>query len=440
MAKLTGELVFEDSPEYEKARQDLIKLYQSYPYVIVFARNVEDVRNAVWWSRERNVALRVRGGRCSIEGWSNVNNGVVLDISQLKDITIDAKRRKVRVGAGVLQGELTNALSDTGFYTALGDEYILGLIGVLLGGGIGLLSRHKGPGCDSLREVTLVLADGSVVTANSREHADLFFACRGGGGGNFGVVTSFVMELYVAPTRVVSFSATWPTLDFFHVYDRWQHWAPFVKDDRLSSKIESHEDVIDVKGVFLGTLAELGDMLHPMQTVAVGDWTVTEMPFAQWFHGAPSAEQPFQKYSPMWMFDPIPQQGLVAIYKHLKAAPSRQSNFFSLAWGGATHNVPDSGTAFPNSHRRALFYSEPGAEWSNPANNAYALSWVATLRQQLQDFFHGGYVNVVDRSIAQYGAEYYGRKNYGRLQRIKKRYDPDNVFHFEQSVPVCQQK
>jgi FAD/FMN-containing dehydrogenase len=388
------------------------------------------------WSREQDVTLRVRGGRCSIEGWSNINNGVVLDISRLKDIEIDTKHRKVHVGAGVLQGELTNALSDTGYYTALGDEYILGLIGVLLGGGIGLLSRHKGPGCDSLLEVSIVLADGSLVKASRKRNRDLFFACRGGGGGNFGVVTSFVMKLYVAPQVVVSFTATWPTSQFFEVYDTWQHWAPVVKDNRLSSKIESHQDVINLKGVFLGTEAELGDMLAPIQAVAGGTWTVMEVPFSQFFHGAPSVEQPFQKYSPMWMFKPIPQQGLVAINQHLQTAPTLQSNFFSLAWGGATHHVPKGGTAFPKSHRHAIFYSEPGAEWSDSSSTAYALSWVESLRLQLEKFFHGGYVNVVDRSISQYGEEYYGRKNYAKLQRIKQRYDEDNVFHFEQSVPL----
>ena len=176
MMELTGELVFANSPNYEAARQDLIKLYQSYPFVIVFALRAQDVRNALKWSRKNDVTLRIRGGRNSTEGWSNLTNGLVLDISRLKSIEIDAKSRTVHVGAGVTQGELTNSLSETGFYTALGDEGILGLIGVLLGGGIGLLSRHKGPGCDSLVETTMVLADSQVVKANNRQNQDLFWA------------------------------------------------------------------------------------------------------------------------------------------------------------------------------------------------------------------------------------------------------------------------
>lgn len=437
MTELTGKLVFVGNPKYEAARQNLIKLYQSYPYVIVFARKVDDVRNAIKWSREKNVTLRIRGGRNSTEGWCSIDNGIVLDISRFKNIDIDAKRLTVRVGAGVTQGELTNALSNTGFYTALGDEGILGTTGVLLGGGIGLLSRHKGPGCDSLTEVTTVLADDRVVTANADENSDLFFASRGGGGGNLGVVTSFAMQLYVAPKFVVVWECVFPLTEFFTAYDTWQRWAPQVKDTRLSSKCEVFNKRIDIRGIFLGSEKDLDNLLAPIKAVPNGTCTQTQMPFSQWFQSKPSVEQPFQKYSPMWVHKPFPRAALQAIYDHALTAPSDQSSFFSLAWGGHTRKVPKEGTAFPKSHRKAIFYCEPGAQWSDPTINAQALTWVESLRLKLEPFFCGGYVNVLDRSISQYGEQYYGRKNFARLQRIKAEYDPHNVFHFEQSIPKC---
>jgi hypothetical protein len=436
MTQLTGEVVFAGDPQYPEARQDLIKLYQSYPYVIVFVKQTQDVCNAIAWSREHDVTLRIRSGRCSTEGWSNINNGIVLDVSRLKNIEMDTKSRVVRVGSGVTQGELTNALSKTGFYTALGNEGILGLVGVILGGGIGLLSRLKGPGCDSLVEATMVLANGSVVTCNTSRNRDLFWASRGGGGGNFGVVTSLTMRLYVAPKVVVVWEALFPLTEFFAAYDTWQTWAPFVKDTRLSSNCSVFNNRVDIKGIFFGSKEELGNLLAPIKSVPNGTITETEKPFSEWFVSNPGVEQPFQKYSPMWIFRPFPPKALQIIYDRMLVAPSDQSNFFSLAWGGHTHQVPEGGTAFPFSHRKAIFYSEFGAEWADPKIDADAFSWVETSRLQLSPFFHGGYVNVLDRSISQYGEQYYG-ENYERLQRIKKQCDPENVFHFEQGVPLC---
>lgn len=452
MTELTGKLVFVGDPKYEAARQNLIKLYQSYPYVIVFAKNVCDVRNAIKWSRENNVTLRIRGGRNSTEGWCSIDNGIVLDVSRLKDIDIDTKNRMVRVGAGVTQGELTDALSNTGFYSALGDEGILGMIGVLLGGGIGLLSRHKGPGCDSLLQTEMVLADSSIVTTDLNENSDLFWMNRGGGGGNVGVVTSFAMQLYVAPKFVVVWECVFPLSgsagsagsagfdDFFTVYNTWQRWAPKVKDTRLSSKVEVFNNRVDIKGIFLGSEAELGDLLEPIEEAAkaTGGTCIQEQkPFSEWFVSKPSVEQPFQKYSPMWVFKLFPRSALQSIYNHALTAPSDQSSFFSLAWGGSTREVPPGGTAFPRKHRKAIFYAEPGAQWADAKINAQAFTWVESLRFELSPFFSGGYVNVLDRSIAQYGKEYYGRKHFARLQRIKAERDPNNVFHFEQSIPVC---
>src|SRR5436305_3944380 len=107
------------------------------------------------------------------------------------------------------------------------------------------------------------------------------------------------------------------------------------------------------------------------------------------------------------------------------------------AWGGQTRKVPKGGTAFPRSHRKAIFYCEPGAEFSDPTITAKALDWVETLRLELTPYFNGGYVNVLDRRISQYGKQYYGEKNFRTLQDIKKKYDPTNLFKFEQSLPVC---
>lgn len=329
---LTGDLVFVDDPRYPLARQDFIKLYQSYPYVICFVQRKRDVQTALAWAKRHNVSVRIRSGRNSTEGWSNINNGIVIDVSQLKQIDIDIKNRVVHVGAGVTQGELTNALSSTGFFTALGNEGILGLVGVVLGGGIGLLSRNKGPGCDSIMEMTTVLADGQIILANAHKHRDLFWASRGGGGGNFGVVTSFDMKLYKAPKLVVAWQGIWPVTSFFDVFDTWQRWAPYSPDSRLSSNISVFRKQIVIKGIFLGSSKELGNQLEPIQSVPNStSFTITEQPFSQWFVSVPGSEQPFQKYSPMWVHRPFGRLALQSVYNQMLKAPSDESNFFALA-------------------------------------------------------------------------------------------------------------
>jgi hypothetical protein len=437
--KLTGDLVYPDDPRYAAASQSLIQLYPQWPRVIVFVKDpIKDVRNAIKWSIENDVTIRIRGGRCSTECWSTITNGIVCDISQLKKIQIDEKARKVYIEAGVTQGEITNFLTNTGWYTALGNEGILGLCGVLLGGGIGLLSRHKGPGCDSLVETKTVLSNGRIVKANKNKNKELFWAQRGGGGGNFGVVTSFAMRLYKAPALVVVWSAVFPLSNFFQAYDTWQRWAPYVKDTRLSSNNSVYSDRMEIHGIFLGSQQQLGNLLQPILSLPGGTFTVTEKPFNQWFVSTPSTEQPYQKYSPHWFAKPLPRKALQAIYNHMLVAPSPQSNFFSLAWGGHTRKIPKGGTAFPKSHRQAIMYAEPGAEWNDSKIIPQALSWVETLHLELQRYSIGAYVNVLDRSISEYGEQYYGKKNYAKLQGIKKKYDPKNVWHFEQSVPTCQ--
>jgi hypothetical protein len=219
------------------------------------------------------------------------------------------------------------------------------------------------------------------------------------------------------------------------VFDYWQRWAPFVKDTRLSSNCSVFQDRLDIKGIFLGSEQQLGDLLDGIKRLP-GTFTQTEKAFSQWFVSHRARNNLFKSTLLDGYHKPIPREGLKAIYNHVLVAPSPQSNFFALAWGGHTRIVPKGGTAFPKSHRKALFYAEPGVEFSDVKITAQALDWVETLRLQLSPYFKGGYCNVLDRAILQYGKEYYGKRNYEKLQKIKKKYDPTNVFHFEQSVAV----
>jgi hypothetical protein len=363
-----------------------------------------------------------------------LNNGLTIDVSELKNVVIDYKKEVVHVGAGLTQAEITNALTNTGFFTATGNEGILGFVGVVLGGGIGLLSRIKGIGCYSLLETKTVVTCGKcdvkLITANEKQHQDLLWANRGGGGGNFGIVTEYTMQLYKQPEFITTWEVVFPFTSFFDAYDAWQKWAPFA-DKRLSSNNTFTQASVDIKGIFMGTEAQLGNLLDPITSVPGAVLTVTQIPFTTFYHLTTPPEEPFLKFSPMVIYRILPREALEIIRGFVATAPSTKSNFFSLALGAAARCLPKGGAAFP--FRKAIMYTECGAEWSDPLIIPQALTWIEQFRLAMLPYFNGGYVNVICAEISNYQEEYYG-KNTKKLERVKAKYDPHDVFHFEQSI------
>src|SRR3984957_8219270 len=198
--KLTGEVVGPGDSGYEAARVGWNRLYSRYPQAIVFCNVTEDVINAVAWARRERIALRARSGRHSLDGWSSLDGGLVVDVSQMKSIAIDRTAGTATVGTGVTQKEIVPALGQHGFVIPTGSEGGVGLGGVVLGGGFGLLTRNLGLASDNLLAAEVVVPDGprsaKIVQANEHSNSDLLWACRGGGGGNFGIATSYTLKLH----------------------------------------------------------------------------------------------------------------------------------------------------------------------------------------------------------------------------------------------------
>ena len=180
-AQLTGRVIHPDSPTYTKARTDWDGFYRSYPLVIVFAETTEDVVNAITWARQNDVALRARSGRHSLEGWSNVSGGIVIDVSEMKSARLDPASRTVTVGAGFTQSEVVTTLGEEGFAVPTGGEATVGLAGATLGGGLGFLTRNFGMACDNLMAAEVVVPSGDdgakVITADEHLNSDLLWAC-----------------------------------------------------------------------------------------------------------------------------------------------------------------------------------------------------------------------------------------------------------------------
>ncbi|MCO1597565.1 FAD-binding oxidoreductase [Micromonospora sp. RHAY321] len=446
-ATLTGRIVRPQSPDYAEASLGWDELFVRYPLVIVFAQETQDVVNALTWARQNDVALRVRSGRHSLEGWSNVDNGIVIDVSELKSVHVDTAARTAKVGAGLNQLEAVTTLGEYDLAVTTGTEGSVGLSGATLGGGFGFLTRYLGMACDNLIGAEIVVAAGAdgakAIEVDPWHNADLLWALRGAGNGNFGIVTSLTYK--AAPLRSVAYlQATWDGLDDLQgVFDTWQRTAPFT-DPRLGTQLEVHPAQILLFGVLAeGSEAEARKLLapllsigNPQVTVQIGGWGDTYAGFQ-----IPTEDEPANwKFFSQFTSEPFPTKAISLIRAFMEDAPSEDSNFFTQAFGkGAQRSEPFGGTAFP--HRDALFYSEPGVGWgtrgepdSGEATTPIAQAWIAEFSQALRPYVNGAYVNVPNIGMAEWERAYW-RDNFQRLRKIKAKYDPHNVFQYEQSIP-----
>jgi FAD/FMN-containing dehydrogenase len=228
---VSGRVIRPQDPDYGEARWDFNTRVSRFPAAIVICAETRDVQNAIRWARQQDYPLRARAGGHSYEAFSTVDDGLVVDLGGLSEVSVDARRGEVRVGAGVRLGDLYRHLWEHRLALSAGTCPSVGIAGLTLGGGFGFLSRQDGLTCDNLLAVDLVDADGAVLRASDQEHPELFWALRGGGGGNFGIATSFTFRMR-SIGDVALYSVTWPWDDVADVLDTWQRWAPFV-DERL---------------------------------------------------------------------------------------------------------------------------------------------------------------------------------------------------------------
>ncbi|MGB9227203.1 FAD-binding oxidoreductase [Mycobacterium sp.] len=435
--ELTGEVVRAGDPGYEQARLGYNRLYQRYPQAIVFCRNTADVVNAVRYAREAGIAFRARSGRHNLEGWSAVDGGLIIDVSRMKDIDVDESAGTATVGTGLVQKEAVAALGERGYAIPTGSEGGVGLGCVVLGGGFGLLTRRMGLACDKLVAAEIVVAEGAdsakAIHINEDNHPDLLWACRGGGGNNFGITTAYTVKLEKL-ADVAFLYAAWTRLDDLPAILRtWQRDAPFA-DDRLTSAISITESGPTLSAVWYGgTREDITGALKPLLEIGSPEVTISEEPWPAIYDGVDKAENADNsKFFSQFIKSPFPDDAIDLICKFMANAPGPAGNYFLSSFGGAVRNEPPGGSAFP--HRDALFYCEPGAEWNGSDLTPAALEWVADFARAMRPYVDGAYVNVPNVSASDWERQYYG-SHVDRLRQVKTTYDPFNVFNFEQSVP-----
>ncbi|MGK4000996.1 FAD-binding oxidoreductase [Sorangium sp. So ce1036] len=446
--RLTGRVVLPGDPGYDDAREVHNARISRNPGAIVFCQDAGDAANAVRWAAARGVEIRARSGRHCYEGFSVVDAGLVIDVSDLRGVRVDRERGVAVVGAGADLLTVYDALGQVGVTIPGGTCPTVGIAGLTLGGGFGLLSRALGLTCDSLLAVEMVTADGDVIRADEGEHQDLLWACRGGGGGNFGVVTSFTFKTH--PVSEVSiFRIAWPWAELPGVMEAWQAFAPCA-DDRLTCLLQLRarsSGEIACIGQLLGAGQELYRLIQPLLAAraAPSSVSIDTVPYLgavgqmgglgrdpdRWTVHAHQAQERY-KNSSAYAHDRFGGDAIATLSAALSGAPSSRCLVQLDAYGGAIGRIAPDATAFP--HRRALWSLQYQAYWTAPAEEAENVAWVERLRRAMLPHVRGAYVNYMDAEIEDWPEAYYGA-NLPRLAAIKARYDPRDLFHFPRSIP-----
>ena len=437
---LTGRVVTRKDPFYDEARQEWNRAIQRFPLAIVYCCDKKDVSNAVIWSRQHGIPLRIRSGGHNYEGYSTGNDALVIDVSGLNRLEICGNY--LYIGGGINNEQLYDFVSSQGYPFPGGTCPTAGLSGYASGGGWGLSCRLMGLGCDSLTELELVDADGRVLTANSIENKDLFWACRGAGGGNFGVIVSMVFRLPPKVDEVTYFEFYYPDTDrkkqarFIGV---WQNWLRDL-DERMSLQANiyhSEEENFAVfgRGLFYGTEAEAQSLLQPVASLGGCRLTLESLSFYEAVTKIGSIYPASEKFRSTGRFvvKPLDLQEIYEVAGLIREVPvgSVYSSLNLYALGGKVGEKDPYETAF--FYRNASYILLIQTVWEEEQYAPSNRRWLDHKFKYLESVTQGSYVNFPYSNLADYPEAYYGG-NTKRLRQVKETYDPDNIFHFPQSI------
>jgi FAD/FMN-containing dehydrogenase len=444
-ARLRGELVRQQDGEYETARKVYNGMIDRYPQLVARCVDVADVVAAVNFARDNELPLAVRGGGHNVAGFSTCDGGLVLDLGAMKGIWCDPDRRRVLVQGGCTWGDVDHATHIYGMATPGGLVSTTGVAGLTLGGGIGHLSRKYGLSCDNLRSAQVVTADGRILTANEQENADLFWGLRGGGG-NFGVVTSFEFELYPVSTVLGGpvFYDIEQREEALQFYRDFMDSAPeelgaffaFLKVPPAPSFPESlhNQTVCGIITCYAGSLEEGEEVIRPLKEFGPPVFEhVGRVPF-------PILQSAFDPLVPpglhhYWKADfmlELSDDALDVYAEYGPQIPTVQSVMHIYPTDGAVHRVGAQDTAY--NHRDAKFVHIIGATTPDPAQMPAGIEWAKDFWTAQHPHSAGSsYVNFLmdegeDRVQSTYG------DTYGRLVELKNKYDPANLFHINQNI------
>ena len=441
-AGLVGTIIRPGDQAYDTARLVHNRAFDRHPSLIVKAASAADVARTVIFARDAGLELAVRGGSHSLAGFGTSEGGIVLDLSGMKGLHIDPERRLAWAQAGLTAGEYTAAAGAHGLATPFGDTGSVGISGLTLGGGIGWLVRKHGLAIDALVSVEIVTADGRVITASEQEHSDLFWAVRGGGG-NFGVVTRFQFRLYpvgmifggalfMPPTREVlrslgPIAASAPeglsTIASLMAAPP----APFIPAE-LHGK-----PTLAIMFVFDGDTEAGQAAIEPFRQVATPmAELVMPMPYPGIYKLLEAAERPGPGAHRSLFLDNLDDATIDTILEHTAVATSPATMTQIRILGGAMARVPAGATAF--AHRAAGVMITILTPFEDPAEAPIHQAFTQAYHEALSPRSIGVYSNFLEAEGEARVHEAYPELTYRRLARVKRDYDPNNLFRLNQNI------
>ena len=446
-AGLRGTMCLPGEAGYDGARTIWNAMVDRRPAAIVRAAGAADVLRAVEFAREHRLLLAVRGGGHNIAGNAVCDGGLMLDLSPMKSVRVDPVARTARVEPGVTLGEFAREAQAFGLATPTGINSTTGVGGLTLGGGFGWISRKHGLTVDNLLSADVVTADGKLLHASDKENADLFWAVRGGGG-NFGVATSFEYRLHSVGPEVISGLIVHPFAQARELLEGYRRFVASAPDEvtawvvlRKAPPLPFLPAEVHGKEILVFAVCAIGDTQHAVKAVAplralgrpIAD-VIGPHPFAGWQTALDPLLTPgARNYWKSHDFKKLDDGFLEVVLDAAGRLPSPECEIFIGHLGGAINRIPGNATAYP--HRDVEFVMNIHTRWRDPAQDQECIAWARRVFDAAAPFSTGGvYVNFMPQDETQrvHGGAY--GTNYERLARLKAKYDPTNLFRMNQNI------
>jgi FAD binding domain/Berberine and berberine like len=450
--ELRGRLLRPGDAGYTAASLPYNRRYAAIaPGGVALCADAADVATAVLWARRYEVPFAARSGGHSYGGYS-ASRGLVISLAPMNAFRVDRRALTVTTGAGVRLREVYAGLEGTGVAVPGGRCPTVGISGLLLGGGFGFSSRHLGLTCDQLLETEVVTASGQIVRATPAAHPDLFWACQGGGGGNFGINTRYTLR--ATPVGGVSvYRLEWPWRRAAAALEAMQalmSHAPAALSCRVGLDVHGGGTVtggtpergVSALGLYFGPSRDLAELLAPVLAAA---WPSAQQVEDRGYLAAQAFlahNVPFGRFASRSRFLPraLPAAGLDTAIRWVERWPGSSNagggGMTLFAWGGRINQVRSAATAFV--HRDAAFLMDTETSWTerdSPRVVSAGLDWLDGIYGALRPFgTPQAYQNFIDPALADWQSAYYGA-NLPRLKQVKRDWDPDRVFKFPQAIP-----
>lgn len=440
-----GSLLPPDDEGYDDARTVWNAMIDRRPGVIARCAGTADVINAVNFAREHDLLVAVRGGGHNVAGNAVCDDGLMIDLSPMTSVQVDPMSKTAIVEPGATLGDFDHEAQAFGLATPLGINSTTGVAGLTLGGGFGWLSRKYGLTIDNLLAADVVTADGDLVRASEEEHEDLFWGIRGGGG-NFGIVTSFEFELHDVGPELLCGPVVFDIEEGAEVLRNWRDYIADIPDE-LTVWVDMFtapplpfiddayhgKPVVGVIGFYTGDMEEGEQYADDVRAFGtpIGDAFVPH-PYA----GFQAAFDDFgppgdRNYWKSHNLQTLPDEALDVAIEHAKKMPAPFGEILLVHLGGAVSRVPADATAYP--HRDSEFLTNVHSRWKDPSLDEAGIDWAREYSEAMSPYATGGtYVNFISEREGEEAMAY--RENYDRLVQLKNKWDPRNLFRMNQNV------